>query len=42
MSSFRYRDDEVHEQPSVTLDAFLDQSNSTAVCLRPDDEGMAP
>lgn len=42
MSSFRYRDDEVHEQPSVTLDAFLDQSNSTAVRLRPDDEGMAP
>lgn len=42
MSSFRYSDNDVREQPSVTLDAFLDQSNSTAVRLEPDDEGMAP
>ena len=41
MVEFRYRDDEVHEQPSVTLDAFLDQSNSTAVRLEPDDDARA-
>ncbi len=34
----RYRDDEVAEQPSVTLDAFLDQSNAGAVRLEPDDD----
>ena len=38
MVEFRYRDDEVTEQPSVTLDAFLDQSNATAVRLEPDDD----
>jgi uncharacterized protein (DUF934 family) len=38
MVEFRYRDDEVSEQPSVTLDAFLDQSNATAVRLEPDDD----
>jgi uncharacterized protein (DUF934 family) len=27
----RYRDDEVHEEPAVTLDSFLGQSNATAV-----------
>lgn len=27
----RYRDDETHEEPAVTLDAFLGQSNATAV-----------
>ncbi|MBB4838668.1 MULTISPECIES: DUF934 domain-containing protein [Sphingomonas] len=27
----RYRDDEAHEEPAVTLDAFLGQSNATAV-----------
>lgn len=37
----RYRDDEVQEQPSVTLDAFLDQSNATAVRLEPDDDARA-
>ena len=40
MVEFRYRDDEVHEQPSVTLDAFLDQS-TTAVRLEPDDDARA-
>ena len=32
---------EVTEQPSVTLDAFLDQSNATAVRLEPDDDARA-
>ena len=27
----RYRDDEPHEEPAVTIDAFLGQSNATAV-----------
>lgn len=34
----RYRSDDVTEQPSVTLDAFLDQSNATAVRLEPGDD----
>lgn len=29
----RFRDDEQHEEPAVTLDGFLDQSNATAVRL---------
>lgn len=29
----RFRDDEVHEEPAVTLDSFFDQSNATAVRL---------
>lgn len=41
MVEFRYRSDEVTEQPSVTLDAFLDQSNATAVRLEPDDDARA-
>ena len=41
MVEFRYRTDEVTEQPSVTLDAFLDQSNATAVWLEPDDDARA-
>jgi uncharacterized protein (DUF934 family) len=27
----RFRDDEVHEEPAVTLDSFFGQSNATAV-----------
>ncbi|MEP9360318.1 DUF934 domain-containing protein [Sphingomonas sp. KR3-1] len=27
----RFRDDEAHEEPAVTLDSFLGQSNATAV-----------
>lgn len=27
----RFRDDAAHEEPAVTLDSFLDQSNATAV-----------
>ena len=41
MVEFRYRTDEVTEQPSVTLDAFLDQSNATAVRLEPDGDARA-
>ncbi|MEH6701916.1 DUF934 domain-containing protein [Parasphingorhabdus sp.] len=29
--TIRLRDDEVHEEPAVSLDSFLDQSNATAV-----------
>ena len=29
----RFRDDEPTEEPAVTLDAFLDQTNSSAVRL---------
>ena len=28
------------EEPAVTLDAFLSQSNATAVRLEPDEDGM--
>lgn len=44
MVEFNYRADdlaEVQEQPSVTLDAFLDQSNATAVRLEPGDDARA-
>ena len=37
----RYRTDEISEQPSVTLDAFLDQSNATAVRIEPGDDARA-
>jgi uncharacterized protein (DUF934 family) len=30
--------DDVQEQPAVTLDAFLEQSNATAVRLEPDED----
>lgn len=32
-SSFRFRDDAPHEEPAVTLDAFLEQEDATAVRL---------
>lgn len=32
---------EPQEQPAVTLDAFLDQSNATAVRLEPDEDARA-
>ena len=38
MVEFRYRSDDIAEQPAVTLDAFLDQSNAAAVRLEPDDD----
>lgn len=31
VEAIRFRDDEVLEEPAVALDAFLDQSNATAV-----------
>jgi uncharacterized protein (DUF934 family) len=34
----RYRDDAPHEEPAVTLDAFLGQSNATAVRLESDED----
>ena len=41
MAELRFRNDEALEQPAVTLDAFLDQSNATAVRLEPDDDARA-
>jgi uncharacterized protein (DUF934 family) len=41
MVELRFRTDEAPEQPAVTLDAFLDQTNATAVRLEPDDEPRA-
>lgn len=38
MAELRFRDDEPREQPAVTLDAFLEQSNATAVRLEPDED----
>ncbi len=35
-ASLRFRDDEAHEEPAVTLDAFLAQSNAAAVRLESD------
>lgn len=37
----RFRDDEAHEEPAVTLDAFLEQGNATAVRLEPTDDPRA-
>jgi uncharacterized protein (DUF934 family) len=37
----RFRDDEAHEEPAVTLEAFLEQSNATAVRLEPSDDPRA-
>ena len=34
----RFRDDSAHEEPAVTLDAFLGQSNATAVRLESDED----
>ena len=31
VEALRFRDDAAHEEPAVTLDSFLDQSNATAV-----------
>jgi uncharacterized protein (DUF934 family) len=37
----RYRDDVSHEEPAVTLDAFLDQSNATTVRLEVGEDARA-
>ena len=34
----RFRNDEAHDEPAVTLDGFLGQSNATAVRLEPTDD----
>ncbi len=38
MADLRFRSDEPLEQPAVTLDAFLDQTNATAVRLESDED----
>ncbi len=40
-NSLRFRDDTAHEEPAVTLEAFLGQSNATAVRLEPGDDARA-
>ncbi len=41
-SFLRFRDDEPHEEPAITLDAFLDgQTNATAVRLEAGDDARA-
>ncbi len=37
----RFRDDEPHDEPAVTLDAFLGQSNATAVRLEAGEDARA-
>lgn len=37
----RYRDDEAHEEPAVTLDSFLGQSNATAVRVESGEDARA-
>ena len=37
-NALRFRDDAAHEEPAVTLDAFLGQTNATAVRLESDED----
>lgn len=37
----RFRDDEPHDEPAVTLDSFIGQSNATAVRLEAGDDARA-
>ena len=37
----RYRDDAIHEEPAVTLDSFLGQSNATAVRIESGEDARA-
>lgn len=41
MGELRFRDDASHDEPAVTLDSFLDQSNATAVRIEPGDDARA-
>jgi len=41
MTLIRFRSDEAHEEPAVTLDAFLGQSNATAVRLETGEDARA-
>ena len=38
---FRFREDDAVNDPAVTVDAFLDQSNATAVRIEPGDDARA-
>ena len=38
VNALRFRDDSAHEEPAVTIEAFLGQSNATAVRLEPGDD----
>jgi uncharacterized protein (DUF934 family) len=40
-ASLRFRTDEPHEEPAVTLDAFVGQTNATAVRLESDEDARA-
>ncbi|HTG37826.1 DUF934 domain-containing protein [Sphingomonas sp.] len=40
-SSLRFRDDAVHDEPAVTLDSFLGQSNATAVRIEAGEDARA-
>lgn len=37
----RFRDDDAHDEPAVTLDAFLGQSNATAVRIESGEDARA-
>lgn len=37
----RYRDDEAHDEPAVTLDSFFGQSNATAVRIEAGEDARA-
>lgn len=39
--TLRFRDDEVHDEPAVTLDSFLGQSNATAVRIESGEDARA-
>lgn len=39
--TLRFRDDEAHDEPAVTLDSFLGQSNATAVRIESGDDARA-
>lgn len=41
VNALRFRDDAAHEEPAVTLEGFLGQSNATAVRLEPGDDARA-
>lgn len=38
VEALRFRDDVAHDEPAVTLDAFLNQSNATAVRIEAGDD----
>lgn len=38
VDALRFRDDAAPDEPAVTLDAFLDQSNATAVRIEPGED----